>query len=259
MDERLRADLGKMPDSMVAEKHGLEKRQVCTLRQKAGISAFNGYLMFQEGGSCRSLLEAKYDAYLHWRGVLHQHGVRIPNLPYIADFLIEDSLYLEVVGMRRFAKYEEKFQRKLEAYRDEGLACLFLLPEDVEKAFGGCPLEIKVCPDRVCKECLAASIKLINGLCSRCSRRKWGRDNGSECICEGCGEGFVLPAGSTGSGRFCGYDCYWKSLEADWPSWEWIDEQLESKSIRQLAIEMGVKYTSLYMRIRRRRERASAA
>lgn len=259
MGEDLRADLGMMPDSVVAKKHGLSTRRVCTLRHKAGIPAFNGYLMFQEGSPCRSVIEAKYDAYLHWKGVNHSHSVRVGDLPFVADFLVENHLYVEITGMRGYEPYERKLERKKIEYASVGVACLFLNAEDVERAFVGCPLELKISPNRICTQCGEKSRRMANGLCHVCARRKWGHENGSECICEGCGETFIFPAGSTGSGRFCGYGCYWKSLEFDWPSWEWIDEQLATKSIRQLAAELDVKYTSLYMRIRRRKERAEAA
>ena len=65
--------LGAIPDSEIAVSLAVSKRKVCYERNTRSIPPFNGYLKTQEGYHCRSVYEAMYDAWLHWKDIQHEH------------------------------------------------------------------------------------------------------------------------------------------------------------------------------------------
>ena len=101
----LNVGLGTKPDSVFAKEYNLSRRDVCSVRNKLGIKPFIGIILSQEDESLRSILEAKYDAYLHWKGIAHKHDVRLDNCNYIADSVF-DTLHMRM--HRRKLKANEK-------------------------------------------------------------------------------------------------------------------------------------------------------
>lgn len=244
--------LGKSPDSIIADLLSIDRRRVCYERNKRNIPAFSGYLMTQEGYHCRSVYEAMYDAYLHWQGIPHQHEVAVEGLQYIADFYV-NGMYIEIAGMKEFAKYYKKYEKKRQAYKEFDICVLWLDKHDVTKLYIGCPIELNIDPKRKCKLCGKYNHNLVEGYCKGTCYMKMWREQGQQVICENCSKPFNQPPGS--DQKFCSHKCYSESQELEWPSWEWLAEAIKRKSIRQVAFDIGVKPSSLYMHIRRRKQR----
>jgi len=244
--------LGEEPDSVIAERVGYSRSYVGLRRRKLGIPAFVGLVLTQEGVPTRSVYEAKYDAYLHWKGIGHIHEPSVPGVPYIADFEI-DGQYIEILGMSGFKRYDTKSDRKRQVYADAEVPVTWLTREDVDAVYKGCPVRLKF-RSRYCDTCSKKTHDLVNGMCRSCNRKQWGQDNGTGATCEQCGDQFFRSAGAPDA-RFCSHPCYSKSLELEWLSWEEIDARLQHTSARQLAFELGIKPSALYMRLRRRQER----
>ena len=240
--------LGQKPDSIIAKQLNVSRRTVCRQRKKRHISAFVGIILTQEGLPCRSIYEAIYDAFLHWKQISHQHEVPLPDLHIIADFLI-GSQVVEITAMMSFKKYEKRNLRKREAYRQAAIFPTWLTAEDVLALYSRCPVEICFREKRICTMCGKVEYDLVKGYCRPCYMKYWHDKHGITLICKQCGITF------NGYGKYCSHVCYSKSLEHKWPSWEWIDKAIKHKSIRQVAHDIGVKDTSLYMRIRRRIQR----
>jgi transposase-like protein/endogenous inhibitor of DNA gyrase (YacG/DUF329 family) len=248
--------LGQVPDSTIAEMAGISRRDVCNIRLALGIPAFIGLILTQEGVPTRSILEARYDAWLHWKGVEHAHEVPVPTLPYIADFKV-GAVFVEIVGMQGFGRYADKLARKQVDYEKYGIRVTWLTAEMVDQMFRDCPIPLKF-RTRTCADCGRKVREIVNGMCRPCARMEWGEANGTEVTCEGCEKPFTRAAGSPHA-KFCSHACYAGSLELGWPSWEMIDARLREVSVRALARELGVKPSALYMRLRRRRERDASA
>jgi hypothetical protein len=242
--------LGTKPDSVIARELGIDRRTLTTIRNKLGIASFGGIILLQEDIPCRSIYEAMYDAYLHWKNIPHKHEVKIPNLPYIADFQLENH-FVEIAGMTHFKKYERKLELKREIYTKNNIPVVWLSCEDVEALFRDCTIPLKFRENRACEVCGQVTYRIIKNLCKDCYMDLWRIQQSELVTCEYCGTQF----NRIDNRKFCSHSCYSKSLELDWPSWEWIDEQLKSTSIRQLAIQLGVKPPSMYMRLRRRKGR----
>ena len=243
--------LGGVPDSVIAEREGVPRRTVCAIRRNLGIQAFRGTILTQEGKPTRSIYEAKYDAWLHWRGVGHEHEVPVPGLPYIADFRV-GGVFIEIAGMEGFGRYDAKLKRKQEAYLNFGIRVSWLTRDLVDRLFQDCPVPLRF-RERTCSHCGKAIHDLVNGMCRQCNRKSWGMRNAVRKTCEQCGKAFNSPAGQSNQ-RFCSRPCYWESLEGAWPSWDELDARLQGKSIRQVALELGVKPPTLYKRLRRRKQ-----
>jgi hypothetical protein len=248
-----RIGLGTKPDSVIARETGMNRHTIKRWREERGISAFAGLLLNQEGQPCRSVYEGMYDAYLHWQGIDHQHEVWVTDLPYRADFLVGDR-YVEIAGMRAFGRYEQKHMRKIAAYTNANVLVTWYSPGDVEELYTDCPIPLRFSIRRACRDCGRVTYDLVKGRCrGSCYMRYWRERGECERICTKCEA--VLTVNGSDPRRFCSRECYARSLEFDWPSWEWIDDQLTVKSAHSLAIELGVKPSALYMRLRRRRER----
>lgn len=251
--------LGQEPDSHIAEKLGCSRRYITEVRSRLGIAPFVGFILTQEGKPTRSMLEAKYDAYLHWKGIPHTHEPRVPDLPYVADFEIPGEGFVEIAGMAGYDRYNEKLAKKQSAYVRAGVQVNWLTAAQVETLYKGCPVEVKF-RARYCSSCGENTTTPANGMCRPCNRKQWGAENGAETrTCQQCKSEFTEPAGQAISQRFCSHDCYSKSLELGWPSWEEIDERLKTVSMAELARELGVKSATLYMKLRRRRMRDQSA
>jgi hypothetical protein len=242
--------LGSVPDSVIARKLGCSRRFVASQRKKKNIPPFVGIILTQEGTPCRSIYEAMYDAYLHWHQIAHDHEVRVADLPYIADFKM-DGKYIEIVGMIQFGKYARKLELKKAAYKVRSLPVTWLSAKDVEKLYADCPVEIGFRSQRICERCGKETHDLVKNVCRVCYMDVWREEKGQTQVCKECGCEF-----STADNRkYCSHSCYAASMEIDWPSWEWLAEQMQTTSIRQIARRIGVKETSLYMRISRRKQR----
>lgn len=177
----------------------------------------------------------------------------MPGLPYIADFKVEGLGLVEIAGMVGHARYDAKLAKKKRAYKAAGVEVSWLTREDVNKLFEPCPVELRFRP-RFCESCGERVREIVNGMCRPCNRKVWGETQGEEATCEQCEEAFTRSAGSPDA-RFCSHGCYARSLELVWPSWDDLDARLRASSARQVALELGVEPSALYMRLRRRRER----
>lgn len=209
--------LGKIPDLEIARLYNLNRRSVCYIRNKLGILPFIGHILTQEGFKCRSILEAKFDAYLHWKNIPHKHEVRVPNLPYIADFYSEGS-FIEIVGLIDYNKYKEKLIKKHRDYDRHCIPCAWYESGSVEYLYKNCPLELKFI-DRFCIECGIKTINPSNLMCRPCDRKNWGLKNSIKLICQYCKLSFNRPAGSEkNANKFCSRSCYWNSLKIENPS-----------------------------------------
>ncbi len=206
--------LGLYPDSLIAEQYGLNRRQVTSLRARAGIAPFAGSLLTQEGDTCRSIYEAKYDAYLHWKLIPHQHQPKVPGLPFVADFLVGET-YVEIVGMLSFAKYARKLDRKWRAYDANLIPCRWIEPGSIEYLCRDCPVPIKVNPTRHCRDCGKLCADLVGGRCrGSCYMKAWRRARPLG-LCENCKKEFPKPADDS---KFCCRRCYWVSLVSPTPN-----------------------------------------
>jgi hypothetical protein len=243
--------LGSQPDSALARLLGVNKRRVCAERGKRGIPAFQGFILTQEGDPCRSVHEAMYDAYLHAHGLTHQHEVSVPGLPFIADFRVTDE-FVEIAGMTAFARYRAKYEAKRAAYERAKVRVRWLFVSDVEDLFRNCSIPLRFRPGRECHDCRKPTCDLVRGVCRPCYMRRW-HGSGDGAGCASCGARI-----SRKGARFCSRKCYWRSLELELPSWEELDVRLAQKPIRQVAIDLGVNPSMLYMRLRRRSSRAQS-
>ena len=240
--------LGQMPDSVLALTYGLDRRIVCCERNKRKIPVFKGYLLIQEGDNCRSLLEAMYDAYLHDKNITHNHEVRVTGTPYIADFYIGGS-YIEIAGMTHYIRYREKLTKKKQVYQDLNISVTWIEPDSIKPLFEACATSLKVAPTRICKGCGANTYDIIKGYCRENCYMKYWRTKGIAKVCLTCGKTFTSNKGA--NRLFCSHVCYSKNLEIGWPSWDDLENRLREKSIRQVAFDLDIKPSSLYMHIRR--------
>lgn len=246
--------LGQRPDSVIAREIGLSRRTVCAERRKRGIPAFIGMVLTQEGQTCRSICEAMYDAWLHDQPKAHEHEVRVEALDCIADFLVEDVL-IEVIGMTAFDRYAERYESKRRAYREAGIAVQWVTADEVSALFDTCRIPLRFRFGRNCLDCNEPTHDLVKAHCRTCYMRRWHRTDRETRHCDSCGRVFAKPRGQPHQ-RFCSRGCYWRSLELLSVSWEELDRRLEEKSIRQVALDLGLKPSTLYMRLRRRSLRA---
>src|SRR5439155_9168827 len=103
---------------------------------------------------------------------------------------------------------------------------------EVETLYAECPIRINIRPERVCGDCGKRTHDLVKGVCRLCYMHRWHRSGPSTITCAQCGK-VVAPSRSR-SQKFCSHRCYAESLELEWPDWEQIDQQIGTKSIRQV-------------------------
>jgi hypothetical protein len=240
--------LGERPDSVVARELGVSRRHVCAERHRRRIPAFVGLVLTQEGNPCRSIYEAMYDAWLHAKRSPHKHEVRVPHLPYIADFWVA-SEYVEIAGMTRFGRYAKKYEAKRHAYQTSAVPVRWLYPADVEAVFAERHVPLRFRIQRLCDDCGTETHDLVKGVCRRCYMPRWRMAADDVRTCEQCDREFVTREPR----RFCSHPCYAKSLELRWPRWDELDRRIAEKPIRKVAFDLGVQPSTLYMRLRRRR------
>lgn len=238
--------LGLEPDAAIAIRLGVERRVVATERAKRGIAPFIGIVLNQEGEPCRSLGEAMYDSWLHSQDLAHAHEVTVPELPYRADFLV-GSTFVEIVGMATYSRYREKLERKREVYAAAAVAVTWLEPTDVQARFSESTVPLRFRAERRCLDCARVEYDLVRQVCRRCYMHRW-HDTGDLVSCLNCGVSFPTSEGR----QYCSRECYWRRNEKFWPSWDELDDRLRHRSVAQVARELGVKPSVLYMRIRRR-------
>jgi hypothetical protein len=204
--------LGESPDSVIAEKHGLYARKVCYIRNRLGIPAFVGVVLTQEGTPCRSVYEARYDAFLHWRGIEHRHEVPVLWGRYIADFYEREKV-VEITGMIGVKYYDDRLARKKADYKAQGVSVVWMTPAQVNKIYELCPLPIKCRHERKCEACQKQTNDLVKNVCRPCYMKRWHSGGEQVVTCKGCGKEFNRIANS-----FCSRACYWKSLVSVSPS-----------------------------------------
>lgn len=242
--------LGDRPDSVVAHEIGLSRRTVCAERLKRGIPPFVGLLLNQEGGPCRSIYEAMYDAWLHDREEPHEHEVHVEKLGCIADFRVA-GVFVEIAAMTSFERYAARHERKRRAYRDAGIAVRWIDADEVVDLFDECSTPLRFRSERRCADCKRLTHDLVKAVCRTCYMRRWHAIGDGTASCRQCGRSFLKPRGQQGQ-RFCSRRCYWRSIEVVSVSWDDIDRRLSEKSISQVARDLGLKPNTLYMRLRRR-------
>jgi hypothetical protein len=223
---------------------------VCAERLSRCIPAFIGLVLLQEGEPCRSIYEAMYDACLHDEQTPHEHEVRVEALPYIADFRVGGQ-YVEIVGMAGFGRYRRKHAAKRRAYETDSVPVTWLYPVEVKALYADCGLPLRFRLTRRCDDCGEETHDLVKTVCRRCYMRRWHSAAATVRRCAQCGSEFR----GHDPQRFCSHRCYSKSLELAWPDWEELDRRLAVKPIRQVAFDLGVQPSALYMRLRRRHGR----
>jgi hypothetical protein len=252
-EDLLKDGLGEKPDSIIADMSRSSRRIICAVRNRLHIAPPSFLYLTKEGLSCRSQFEAKYDAYLHYSNIPHEHEVRVPGLPYIADFRI-DGVYIEIAGMYGYKKYETKMRKKISDYIDKGIDYKILTDKDVDSLIVDLPVTIEI-RKRYCSVCELLTKDLVNGMCRPCSRKLWGKNNGYMSHCHRCNGKYIKNAGSPGQ-KYCSRSCYWKSLRSvNWPTLQEIDDMRRSRSIIKIAKDLGVEANTLYMHIYRERNK----
>lgn len=251
--------LGTVPDSIVAERAGMNRRNVAGYRERARIPCGSVIYRTQEGFPCRSLLEAKYDAWLHHKGIAHLHEQDVVETggKYRADFKIGNK-YIEILGMMNIRKYKEKWYKKCRAYWDSGVDWEALVPEDVEDLFQQCSVPI-IYEKRECYTCGVPISVSLDGECRNCHRKSWGKKNSTAVVCDHCGNEYMRSGGSE-TGKFCGRQCYWDSLKIkSLPENSQLANELDTFSLSYIARKYGVKAGTISMRMSRMKKRAPVA
>jgi hypothetical protein len=241
-----------MPDSRLAELSGINRRRLCYMRNARNVPAFIGHILSQEGLKLRSILEAKLDAFFHWKNIGHRHEVEIPGSTYIADFQLTSGTFVEVVGMLRYEKYARKFDAKYKFYDSIAAPVHYYVAAAVEYTWAGCPLELRFAK-RICSSCGNDDHDQVNGMCRLCYMKAWHLKETTTRKCGYCAALFEKQKKAPSS--FCSRKCYWASMELNWPSWDEIDRMLLTNSVSDTAKSIGVKTPTLYKRLRNRRNR----
>lgn len=195
------AGLGEKPDTFIAEKLNLKSEVVRRKRNQLKINPFRGMILTQERLSCRSILEAKYDAYLHWKKIGHEHEVPVPGSNYVADFLIGNQ-YIEIAGMLGFSKYIANYLKKEKWYKENNINVKWLYPNDVNQFFENCPVEI-IFKEMYCEVCNKLTKKLIKNMCKKCYIKHKNKKNNCLTCSKPCFH------------KFCNSQCFGKSLKKD--------------------------------------------
>lgn len=244
--------LGTKPDAVIAKELNVNRRTVCTERNKKGIKPFIGKILTQEEFAVRSIYEAMYDAVLHEQGIPHLHEVSVPDTNFKSDFKIDDT-FIEIAGMLAYEKYRDKYLKKKQTYEILQIKVVWLDIEEIDKLFSNCKLEIKTRDNTECKLCGIKSLRLVKDLCHQCYCKSWRKVGGHPiAVCGCCQKDF--PQYSPDS-KFCSRKCYWNTLKLDLPSIDWLEREIAVRSISEVATELGVDYFTLHKRLYRSRKR----
>ncbi len=247
--------LGTKPDAVIARELNVNRRTVCKERNKRGIKPFTGRILTQEEFAVRSIYEAMYDAVLHEQGIPHLHEVPVPNTNFKSDFQIDDT-FIEIAGMLNYKKYRDKYLKKKQAYETLQIKVVWLNIEELEKLFSKCTLQLKIRENSECKLCGRKSLRITKELCNKCYCLTWRQATLRPItVCGFCQKEF--PQYSPNS-KFCSRECYWNSMKLDLPSLDWLESEIASKSISEVAAELGIDYYTLHKRLYRSRKRKSS-
>lgn len=243
---------GKKPDPAVAIDLNMDRRKVCYIRRYLGIPAFKGLIITQEGLPCRSIYEAMFDCYLHWKRIKHEHEVNVDLLPYVADFKISNK-YFEIFGMFGFKKYEDRKNEKIKAYKENNIFYKSISITTIEKLYKICPVKVIFNIERKCQVCGKETYNIIKNLCKNCYMKSYHRSAIIISTCKICKE----PIQGDYKKEYCGYECYWESLRTNkLPPDNELLEILKNKSIRKLGKELGVSPSSISSRAKRARNKS---
>ncbi len=247
--------LGEKPDSEIARELGVSRESVGLVRRNRGIPAFTGLVLLQDGTPCRSVYEAMYDAVLHHLEKRHEHEVEFKDLGVVADLVVEGTV-TEIAGMVGYPPYDKRRAKKEEIYSNAGISVTWLTPEYVLECYQSVPLDIKT-RTRYCVDCETQTIDLVRGRCRPCRIKSWRVETAITDICESCGESYQRSSHDT-KRKFCGRQCYWKSLELGWPPQEEIDALLSKVgNVSEVARRLGVKSATLHMKLWRQASRTT--
>ena len=241
-EELIAKGLGQKPDQELAQELNVLRATLSSWRRKWGIESFKGFIFLQEEIPCRSIYEAKFDAYLHWKNIPHKHEVKIKELPYIPDFQIDDY-YVEVACMRGYGPYDKRMKMKQEEYIKYNLDVKWLNCENVNNLFKFCDVELKF-RKRVCQNCgqqITEKGKFSAVLCRICYKKKMYWSHKIKNKCSYCQKIFYRGT----KRKFCSRLCFSKDLEKEWPTLKYIEEALKIKSKTQIAKEIGVSRSGL--------------
>lgn len=203
--------LGEYPDDVIAERFNVAPWTVSKIRRTKAIPRFSGVAMSQEGKPLRSVLEAKYDAYLHWKGIAHVHEPPLATLPQIPDFDVEGIGYVEIAGMEGFPKYETKIAVKKEIYSKSNIRARWLTPKEVNELYKECPVPLKLV-QKSCQTCGKLSSKIgVSGLCYKCYRKHRADTVYPKINCLACGAEYSARPESRM--KYCSRTCAGQGLK----------------------------------------------
>jgi hypothetical protein len=249
--------IGTLPDSVVAQKSGVSRRGIAHYRKQLGLPTVSVIYRTQEGYPCRSILEAKYDAWLHDNDIEHLHEQEVPGIKgkCRADFRVGNT-FVEIAGMIGYKKYALRWAKKCELYTSAGVEWKAVYEEEVERVYASCKTEV-IFVKRCCAKCGEAIKVSLDGMCRKCHRKAWGQKNATLVDCDYCGKKYSRTAGSE-LGKFCTRKCYWNSLRnSHLPSDEDLAMELQGATAPILAEKYGVKANTINKRVWRARQRAS--
>lgn len=240
--------LGTKSDNQIALELGVDRRKVCTERNKRKIKPFLGLYILVEGVPCRSLYEAMYDVYLHENGISHSHEKKVGSC--IVDFEVNGELH-EIAGMKGFKRYEQRHVKKQQYYIDNNISVKWLDCANIEQMYKTCKNKV-TCRERFCLDCGKRTLDIVKNVCRDCYMKRW-HDKGNLQICKTCKQSFTAP--EKDNRIYCSHKCYAENLKK-------IDHQMlikeiekSDRSIAAIAREYNIKPTTLYMMFRRNRKR----
>lgn len=249
--------IGVLPDSIVAQESGVSRRGVSYYRNKLGLPPVTVIYRTQEGYPCRSILEAKYDAWMHDNDIAHLHEQEVPGTKGTcrADFKIGNT-FVEVAGMIGYKKYAVRWKRKCEIYASIGVDWKAVYEDEVELLYSSSNTKV-IFVERSCTDCGEFLTVSLNGMCRKCHRKAWGKNNSVSVRCAYCDEEYPRPAGSK-TGKFCTRECYWQSLrDSRLPSDEYLAVELKGTTAPMLADKYGVKSNTINMRVWRAQQKSA--
>lgn len=227
--------LGKVPDSEISRKTNLARRIICRIRNRLKIPRFKGLILTQEGLPCRSIYESMFDCYLHWKKIKHEHEVRAAGLPYIADFKIAGKLF-EIFGMSGFYKYDKRKNKKIKAYKENGIRFRSIPIKTIEKLYNICPVKTVYNVSRKCSICGKETYRIIKNICHKCYMNAYHKKPITESRCITCNK----KINSDSIKKYCSHSCYWESLKSKgFPSDEQLLEMSKKYSLRKIAKILG--------------------
>jgi hypothetical protein len=171
--------LGMRTDSEIARDLGCSRSTVREQRRRLGIPVFAGLWLSQESERLplRSVDEARVDAWLHWRGIPHEHEVAYGIGRLRADVRITpDGPFIEVAAGHGKGDYSLRHARKRARLEAAAVSVWWLTAELAATLYESCPLPLLATADRCCKQCQVAVAHLKRGHCQHCySRLRRGR------------------------------------------------------------------------------------